>query len=267
MKRETRSEIKGYLEGFITGLLEDVTKTEVKPRDLRPITTEVKPGYYKPFHQALLPEGILRSSEFERKFSSRLGGSFEESARLISLGAGHNCERGYRLKGEIYESVFNEIGSIANELRETGAPEDFPSLVERVRRKPKSGGKRPIQLTLDLFTQIKRTKYFFEIKSPKPNKGQCLEVLERLLRIHAILDKSRGVKTYYAMPYNPYGEKRSDYDHWVGNFLDMDNMVLLGREFWDLLGGAGTYKALLSIYSEVGREKGPDVVDRLLADY
>jgi hypothetical protein len=44
LKKETRSRIKGYLEGFITGLLEEVTKTEVKPRDLRPITTEVEPG-------------------------------------------------------------------------------------------------------------------------------------------------------------------------------------------------------------------------------
>lgn len=231
MKRETRSEIKGYLEGFISGLLEEVTKTEVKPRDIRPITTEVKPGYHKPFHQALLPEGLLRSLEFERKFSTRLGGSFEESARLISLGAGYNCERGYRLRGEIYDSVFNEIGLIANELREMGKPEDFLSLVERVRRKPKRGGKRAIQITVDLYTQIKRTKYFFEIKSPKPNKGQCLEVLERLLRIHAILDKSRGVKTYYAMPYNPYGERRSDYDHWVGNFLDMKIWFYLAASF------------------------------------
>lgn len=44
-------------------------------------------------------------------------------------------------------------------------------------------------------------------------------------------------------------------------------MVLLGREFWDLLGGTGTYNELLSIYVEVGKEKGPDIVDRLMADY
>jgi hypothetical protein len=47
----------------------------------------------------------------------------------------------------------------------------------------------------------------------------------------------------------------------------MDKMVLLGPEFYDSLGGSGTYRELLSIYVDVGRGKGPDIVDRLMADY
>ncbi len=267
MDKEVRSTIKGYLEGFITGLLNEVTKTDVNPTELRPLTAKLKPGNYKPFHQALLPEGLLRSLEFERKFSTRLGGSFEEAARLIAEGAGYETKRGYKITGGIYDSVFNDISTVVNKLRETGKPDDYPGLIKQISRLSKEGNKRDITVAVDFYVKIKQTEYYFEIKSPKPNKGQCLEVLERLLRIYAIRDKSKGIKPYYAMPYNPYGEKKSDYGHWVGSFIDMENMVLLGKEFWDLIGGRDTYEELLSIYLEVGREKGPDIIDRLMADY
>ena len=55
-------------------------------------------------------------------------------------------------------------------------------------------------------------KFFFEIKGSKPNKGQCLEVIQRLLRYHLLCGLSRpDAQSYYAMAYNPYGPNRSDY--------------------------------------------------------
>jgi hypothetical protein len=35
------------------------------------------------------------------------------------------------------------------------------------------------------------TELFFEIKGPKPNKGQCLEVTQRLLRFQLLSGKNR----------------------------------------------------------------------------
>ena len=56
------------------------------------------------------------------------------------------------------------------------------------------------------------TEYFLEIKAPKPNKGQCLEVTQRLLRFHLLRGESRPqIQAYYAMPYNPYGVTKADY--------------------------------------------------------
>jgi hypothetical protein len=33
------------------------------------------------------------------------------------------------------------------------------------------------------------------------------------------------------------------------------------------VGGPGTYEEVLSIYQEVGKEKGPDMLDQLALDY
>lgn len=108
-----------------------------------------------------------------------------------------------------------------------------------------------------------------EIKSSKPNKGQCVEIADRLLQIHAMRRAGPPrVRTFYAMAYNPYGEARALYKHsFALQYLDMDNQVLLGKEFWGLVGGPGAYGLILGLYREVGRTKGPDILDQLVLDY
>lgn len=67
------------------------------------------------------------------------------------------------------------------------------------------------------------------------------------------------------MAYNPYGVCRDDYKHSFSlQYLDMKNEVLLGDEFWQIIGGEGTYAELLDIYREVGREKTKAMMDALL---
>jgi hypothetical protein len=66
------------------------------------------------------------------------------------------------------------------------------------------------------------------------------------------------------MAYNPYGERRDSYTHsFTLQYTDFDNLVLLGEEFWRLVGGPGTYEEVLAIYREVGKEKGPQMVEQL----
>lgn len=66
------------------------------------------------------------------------------------------------------------------------------------------------------------------------------------------------------MTYNPYGARVEDYRHrFALQYLDMENQVLLGAQFWTLVGGEGTYEELLGIYAEVGREKGKAMIDTL----
>jgi hypothetical protein len=113
------------------------------------------------------------------------------------------------------------------------------------------------------------TELLFEIKSPKPNKGQCLEVLQRLLRFHLLCGKNRpGLQAYYAMPYNPYGMTKESY-RWTQakQYLPFDEAVVIGQEFWSLIGGETTYEELLEIYMEVGKEKGKYMLDTLAFDF
>ena len=71
-------------------------------------------------------------------------------------------------------------------------------------------------------------------------------------------DPKAGV--YFGLYYNPYGEHRADYA-WTppkGVFdLAQDEVVLIGRDYLDTLGGVGTYDVVLEIARQVGRETRP----------
>ena len=61
---------------------------------------------------------------------------------------------------------------------------------------------------------------------------------------------------FYALAYNPYG-KREDYN-WAfpKRWFDMynDESVLIGNEFWDLIGGNETYKNFISEINSLGKQ-------------
>lgn len=69
-------------------------------------------------------------------------------------------------------------------------------------------------------------------------------------------------KVYFGLYYNPFGERRSDYA-WsppmrIFDFAN-DAVVLIGRDYWDTLGGDGTYDLVLGIAVEVGRQTRPRI--------
>lgn len=262
---KTRSAIIGYLEGFIQSLIEE-HRPEIRDKIAREERTVYRSlgGTFKPFHEAIIPPEVLRISSFERTFSTKLGTTFEECARLIALQTYASVERGYSAGGKMPAAAARKIEEIISRINEGQKP-DFLALIDEVlQTRDNQWVDRPV--ISDLYLKDKDgLEYFFEIKSPKPNKGQCLEVTERLLRIHAIKQKPRPyVNAYLAMAYNPYGARLEDYRHSFSlQYLDMEQEVLAGADFWKLIGGDGTYEELLDIYRQVGKHKGKMMIDAL----
>lgn len=268
--KQTGISIKGYLEGFLDGLIQQHKPKEKPPHLLKEYDgdyneNDASDGSYKPFHEAIIPEQILRVSTFERSFSTKLGSTFEECARLIASQKYKIAKRGFVATGQMPSAATTRIEELVNQIAREHKP-DFLQLIDEVLKVDDSNWvERPV--VADLFLEDKvGTRYFFEIKSPKPNKGQCLEIAERLLRIHAITQENRPkVNAYFAMAYNPYGSRKEDYKHSFSlQYLDMKNEVLLGDEFWEIIGGKGTFDELLEIYREVGREKTKAMMDALV---
>jgi hypothetical protein len=268
--KNTRQSIKGYLEGFIQGMIDEKTDNGFDPKQLRPLRNESKKGDLRPFHESLLPDGLLKITEFERSFSTKLGTTFEECARLIALDNHKYAKRGHRVTGQISLKAVKRIEEITSKIGTGGMKSGYPEFVEEIVKIAGDGESVERTSIADLYIVKKDgTEIFIEIKSPKPNKGQCLEATGRLLQIHGITYKKYPkVKAYYATAYNPYGIDKSTYKHsFVVNYMDLEDEVLLGKEFWDLVGGHGTYEEILEIYQEVGREKGPDMLDQLALGY
>jgi len=99
------------------------------------------------------------------------------------------------------------------------------------------------------------------LKSVKPNKNEVKAAKRDLLKIIAM---KGDVNVFMGLPYNPYFSQ--EYDRWtVKKFFKENEDFLVGSDFWNLLGGEGTYEELLSVFEEVG-EKIEDELEELKID-
>lgn len=113
----------------------------------------------------------------------------------------------------------------------------------------------PVQVVCDLYAVNKSTgeKYAFELKAPLPNSDITKVSKEKILKLYSM--EPRPIDgAYYALPYNPYGERKDYAWTFPARWFNMieDEVVLIGNEFWDKIGGAGTYQAFISAINEIG---------------
>ncbi|MGB5960045.1 MAG: TdeIII family type II restriction endonuclease [Coleofasciculaceae cyanobacterium] len=269
---QTRTAIKGYLEGFIQGLIETYKGRKIiKSSTAVEYLSRISPnGELKPFQAALIPPELIRINQFERGLSTKLGNSLEECARLIALEHHQDVRRGYDVRAEVSVVAFAEAecqkGHYESAIKNQLAKPSLEQMITAVLNARRLDDLETKTVRADLYILTKDgTEFLFEIKSPKPNKGQCLEVLQRLLRFHLLRGASRPqINAYYAMPYNPYGVTNTVY-RWSQalNYLPFKEAVVVGDEFWTIVGGETAYEELLEIYLEVGREKGKYMLDAL----
>jgi len=207
----TRATIKAHLEVFIEKLVDEY-RGRVMPNTGKPseyLTQQSPKGRLKPFHAAIIPPEILRINEFEREFRSRLGSTYEECARLIAPEHHSEAYRGYDLTGEVSLAAINEIEHQLSIFEHAANSRDhkpsFEEMIQCVLDARREDDLEERSVRADLYIRARDgTQFFFEIKSPMPNKGQCLEVTQRLLRFHLLCGQSRpAVQAYFAMAYNP----------------------------------------------------------------
>lgn len=218
----------------------------------------------KPFHNVLLPKGVVRASNFERSLSTGLGSAFERCAEIVAKQNFVTVERNHDLTGYVPADTMAEIDNI---IHDVSLGKRFPNYRQEVNRIVKlvlSDGSAKVSRDVrsDLYLRdANNNEIYFEIKSPRPNKDQCLNTTRKHLTIQCITQSTfPKVRTYYGMAYNPYGE--GEYRHsFAIKHLDMKNHVLLGRPFWNLLGGKGAYEDVVRVFQKVGREGGTRAIE------
>src|SRR2546430_3919088 len=208
IRAETRVKIKGFLEGFLEAQLQQHKKElTTEPEEVIKLA-DAKKGKLKPFHLAILPPEAIRIFAFERSFSTSLGTTFEGCAKLIALDNHKEAERSKELTGEISVKCLAEIERVRS-IIDSGHSIDFPKTIQAVITANKANADTPIRTITDLYLKTKSGKeFYFEIKSPKPNKGQAIEVTDRLLRTQALRRVGAPrVSTDFALCYNPDGRR------------------------------------------------------------
>lgn len=216
----------------------------------------------KPLYAALIPDEIFKGSHFERRFVTPFGGVWEKLAQVVAQENHGHCAMGHSITGFVGKESLRRIQEVLNKLEHNikgkGAERTKPDWAKELEYIKRGGGEKiSVSVTCDIFihNQDTNTKYAFELKAPLPNSDQTKVSKEKILKLLAMQPKQVDY-AFYALVYNPYG-KKEDYKwsfpmRWFN--MHEDESVLIGDEFWDLIGGEGTYKAFITEVNELGKE-------------
>lgn len=260
-----QQKIKAVIQGDVQDMMERVMENVMR-KD--PFIPEVHHAS-KPLYAALVPDEIFKGTYFERRFDTLFGNIWEVLAVVVaSIGLGVG-EKGHRINGVIRTERLHRITEILDRIEHPGkgrlrAKPDWKSELAYVLEG--EGDTVPVSVVCDVYAEdiTNQMKYAFELKAPLPNSDQTKVSKEKILKLFA-MDPMQVDAAYYALPYNPYGTRAKYNWSFPARWFNMqtDEVVLIGSEFWDKLGGAGTYLAFIDAINEIG----PEYRARIYSEY
>lgn len=244
MNKNTKDEI---IEELLNSVKNTIKRTDKK----------LKEESYRPFHSKLLTDEMVRLSKFERSFSTSLGQrGFEKISKIICKSQKdiEFVENQKKTIISLSEKTSASIESHIKLLRENKLDrkvqwdEDYKSII--------IDDKKIVEhrIISDLWFKKSGIDYYFSIKTVMPNIDQTAEAKRDLLKLKS---SNPSCQAYFALPYNPFGEERKLYNHTPPfKIFDMhnDSCVLIGEEYWDFIGGKGTYNELMKVTEIAGKK-------------
>lgn len=212
----------------------------------------------KPLYAALVPDEIFKGSHFERRFVTPFGGVWEKLAKVASEVTSDQTIMGHTIVGQIPAERLRRIQETLNKLEhpEKGKKKVSPDWDAELSYILEGEGElMPVTVVCDIYVEKDDNKYAFELKAPLPNSDQTKVSKEKMLKLYSMVPSPIS-DAYYALPYNPYG-KREDYNwsfpaRWFN--MKTDKVVLIGDDFWDFIGGEGTYQMFIDEINKLGKE-------------
>jgi hypothetical protein len=208
----------------------------------------------RPFHTALLTPDIVKVASFERSFSTSFGqGPIESISQLIAQANGYEAARQKESMINVFKGAVDEVERIGDALRARVQQPNWANEVKTVSSFTK-GDTVIRRIISDLWLKKDNKEYFLSIKTVKPNIDQTATAKKDMLLLKAA---DSNYHPFFGLYYNPGGPNREDYNWTVPNVIfDMKNdpCVLIGKDYWEFLGGPGTYEDLLAVFKDAGKE-------------
>ncbi len=215
----------------------------------------------KPFQYALFTKKGYLAKGFIHGCETALGNWHESIAKMVAsenFKVAKKLQGKNKLKGNVAREAQRKFENILSALDSVSREPNHKTEAEEIFVASQRGEKKNRSQTVDLYLEKDNgDEIYFEIKGPKPNKNEMRAAKRDLLEIFAMrASEGRKVKIYLGMYYNPYFPK--DYQRWTClKFFDKGNDFLIGKDFWDFLGGKNTYEELIEIYENVGEKIRP----------
>jgi type II restriction enzyme len=219
-----------------------------------------------PFHYRLLGKDRMALYSFIQSLNTTFGTSiFEPVAVALAKEKFKRVEKQYVIGNLISEDCQVVIQQIMNNLT-IGKTPDKQAEIKLIRDAAKLKGKINQMKTVkvDLFVETSNgEQFFFDLKTVKPNISNFKDFKRTLLEWIGIAlthNPQAKVNSLIAIPYNPY--EPEPYERWtIKGMLDDKNELLVGKEFWDFLGGNGAYEDLLVCFEQAGIKLRPEIDD------
>jgi len=231
-----------------------------KFKDYKPETS------YMPFHTRLLGKDRMALFSFIQSLNTNFGTSiFEPVSIEIAKNKFKEVRSHYIVNRSISEEAQKTIQIIMDDLTTASTKPMKLNEIECIRKVCQKGKMKVVKPTVVDVYLLGHDKEIFliDLKTTKPNKGGFREFKRTLLEWTAcVLAESPDaiVNTLIAIPYNPYHPK--PYSRWtMAGMLDLENELLVAEEYWDFIGGTGTFAQLLYIFEKVGIEMRAEIDD------
>jgi hypothetical protein len=240
MDRKVRDEIKALLLSKLLGKLEG----------------HAPESEYKPFFDAIFNKKQVMLASLIQSFYTSFGMSiYEQIAVILAIGQGNHAERQYKLLGQIDPKTNSLIDKMDVDLRAGKIKGNANGEIESIRNSIKSSkADRHPDSVVDLYIKTpKNEEYYFGITTVKPNKEGFETHKRKLLNWIALrLSQNNKANIHVAtvLPYNPYYPE--PYKRFGSSTLFDKSQFLVQEEFWDFIGGKGTFEELITICKEVG---------------
>lgn len=232
---------------------------------LRDKFSDYKPEtVFMPFPTALLGKDRIALYSFIHSLVTNFGTTiFEPVATSLASTRFIEVKTHTTAGKQITENCLFEIQKIMDSLTAGTKKPNKEKELEVLRAACKDGKLRDVKPTkVDIFLKNDKDEIFLiDLKTAKPNKGGFKEFKRTLLEWAGVIlteNPDAKIHTLISIPYNPYAPK--PYSRWtMAGMLDLDNELKVAEEFWDFLGGAGSYSGLLTCFEEIGIEMRDEI--------
>lgn len=199
---------------------------------------------------------------FIHSLATTLGMSiYEEISKIIAEDNSEECFTKYDIGGIISKSQKSVIDNILRELRNKERECNIENEIEEVlRASPENGKVQKEGRISDFYMFRDGIEQYFEIKTVKPNIDVFAKSKSKLLEW--VARRRKNIKVFLAFPYNPYYPNR--YERFtLQGLLKPGEDLLIGKDYWDYLGGNNIYEEILELFDDIGKMFKQQIAEKI----
>lgn len=238
--------LSNHQKNKITSLLEK--KIEDKLRRYARETSSM------PFLTRLIQDSEkVAAYSFIHSIATTLGMSiYEDVSKIIAEESSKECFTKYDVGGVLSREQKSAIDEIVRKLRNGEKKVNHDQEVRQILNVSAKDGKAQKEGRIADFYMLRNgIEHYFEIKTVKPNIDVFTKSKAKLLEW--VARRRSPVKVFLAFPYNPYHPQ--PYERFTEQgVLEKGKEFLIGKEYWDFLGGENTFERLLELFDLVGKK-------------